>query len=202
MGLTYDHHKFEVNRKGMDTYMKYLKDRKIAIKITTVLIVFSILLGANLSLSKMREEAMLIFYQGERMDGKGIQSDLEYIMDQCYNLTVVAGRYMDKDDERIENVLEHIEQVEKAETPGNKFETKEQLLQASMKLYEELNFMKLGERDQYYRDSFAVDVESRQLIISHSSYNENAFIFNKCLKRFPANVLSIITFVKPLELYE
>jgi hypothetical protein len=200
--MAYDHHKFEVNRKGMDTYMKYLKDRKIAIRITSFLIAFSILLGANLSLSKIREEALLIFYQGERMDGKGIQSDLEYIMDQCYNLTVVAGRYMDKDDERIENVLEHIDLMEKAETPGYKFEAKEQLLEVSMKLYEELNLMNLDERDQYYRDSFSVDVKSRQLIISHSSYNKSASIYNKCLKRFPANVLSAITFVKPLELYE
>lgn len=145
---------------------------------------------------------MLLFYQGERMDGKGIQSDLDYIMDQCYNLTVVAGRYMDKGDERIENVLEHINLMEKAETPGDKFEAKEQLLKASMKLYEELNFMNLDERDQFYRDSFSVDVKSRQLIISHNSYNNKAVIFNKCLKRFPANVLSTITFVKPLELYE
>ncbi|MFT4142944.1 MAG: hypothetical protein QM644_00705 [Mobilitalea sp.] len=186
----------------MIIYMKYLKDRKMAIKITSFLIVFSILLGANLSLSKIREEAMLIFYQGERMDGKGIQSDLEYIMDQCYNLTVVAGRYMDKDDERIKNVLIHIELLEKTSTPGEKFEAKEQLLEASMKLYEDLNLMNLDERDQNYRDSFSVDVKSRQLIISHSSYNKKALVFNKCLKRFPANVLSKITFVKPLELYE
>lgn len=182
--------------------MKYLKNRKIAIGITSFAVLFSILLGAHLSLTKIRDEALLIFYNGEKMDGKGIQSDLEYIADQCYDLTVVAGRYMDKEDKRIKEVLANLDLINNAVTPRDKYQAKEKLIEATMNLYENLDSMDMEERDLYYRGSFPANVESRQLIISHNSYNENALSFNNCLKRFPANVLSKITFVRPLELYE
>jgi hypothetical protein len=182
--------------------MKHLKNRKTAISVTSFLILLSILFGAHSSLTGIRDRALDIFYTGEKADGKGIQSDLEYISDQCYNLTVVAGRYMDKGDARIEDILKKRDRLDSAATPGDKYRAKEELIEAAMSLYEDMGTMELEERDRYYRDGFAADVESRQLIISHSSYNENAIAFNKCLKRFPANILSKITFVKPLELYE
>ncbi|MGF7145382.1 hypothetical protein HNQ56_003823 [Anaerotaenia torta] len=182
--------------------MKYLRNRKVAIGITAFAVFLSILFGSHSSLMQLREETSLIFYSGEKKNGKGIQHDLEYITDQCYNLTVVAGRYMDPDDERIKEVLRKRDLVNSAVTPREKYQTSESLIEAAMKLYKDLGFMSLEERDQYYRDSFAVNVESRQLIISHSSYNELAVTFNESLERFPANVLSKITFVKPLELYE
>ncbi len=182
--------------------MKYLKNRKIAIRITVFIVLLSILIGSHFSLIKLRDETLLIFYSGEEKNGKGIQQDLEYITDQCFNLTVVAGRYMDKEDKRIREVVRKRDLVNSAATPGDKYEAKEELLVSAMNLYEALGSMNLEERDQYYRDSFVVNVESRQLIISHSSYNECAMDYNKCLKRFPANVLRRITFVKPLELFE
>ncbi len=182
--------------------MRYLKNRKIAIRITIFSVLLSILLGSHFSLIKLRDETLQIFYSGEKMNGKGIQNDLEYIADQSYNLTVVASRYMEKDDERIAEVLKNRDLINSAVTPGDKYQAKEKLMVAAMNLYEDLGSMNLEEKDQYYRDSFTVNVESRQIIISHSSYNERALVFNKCLKRFPANVLSRITFVKPLELYE
>jgi hypothetical protein len=182
--------------------MKYLNNRKTAIRITAIAVVISILFGSHSSLIKLRDEVLQIFYQGENMNGKGIQSDIEYISDQCYNLTVVASRYMDKKDESIENVLQNRDLLSAADTPGDKYQAKEKLIEASMNLYDDLGSMILEERDQFYRDSFKVNVASRQLIISHNSYNDHALTFNQGIKRFPANILSKLTFVKPLELYE
>ncbi len=182
--------------------MKYVRNKKIAIRITCFIILLSILFGAHSSLTKLRREALDVFYYGEEANGKGIESDLEYIADQCHNLTVVAGRYMDKEDERIAEVLEKQDLLESALTPADKFQRNEELIEAAMSLYEELSDIELQERDQYYRDSSAVNIKSRQLIIAHSTYNEGAIIFNKCLKQFPANILSKIVFVKSLELFE
>lgn len=182
--------------------MKYLKNRKAAIGITSFLVLASILFGAHSSLTRLREQALAVFYNGEKMDGKGIQYDLKYISDQCYDLTVVAERYLDGKDQRIEEVLDNREQLDRAAAPGDKFKAKEKLLEAAMSLYDALGTVELTEKDAYYRDSFPVNVKSRQLIISHSTYNEHAIAFNKCLKRFPANILGRITFVKSLELYE
>ncbi len=182
--------------------MKYFKNRKTAIGITCIIVFISILLGARISLIKLSDEALRVFNEGERQNGKGIPYDLDYISEQCYNLTVVAGRYIKPEDVKITEVLSGRDKLVAADTPGDKFEAKEKLLEAAMNLYEILGTMKLDERDQYYRDSFAVDIESRQLIISHNSYNEEALAFNKTLKQFPANILSKLTFVNKLELYE
>lgn len=182
--------------------MKFLKNRKTATGITALIILFSILLGAHLSLTKLKEETLSVFYHGENTGEKGIQSDLEYISDQCYNLTVVAGRYMNREEETVKEVSEHLEALKKAAAPGDKYKAKENLIKASMELHEKLVLMNLTEKDRYYCDSFPVNLRSRELIISHSSYNEKAASYNRCLQRFPANILSRITFVRPLELYE
>jgi hypothetical protein len=187
---------------GKESYMKYLKNRKIAVRITSFIVLLSILLGAHLSLTKLRDEALQIFYSGEKMNGKGIQSDLEYIADQCYNLTVVAGRYMNKEDVIILEIIQNRDLLGNADTPGDKYQAKEKLIKSTMILYENLKSLNLNERDEYYNDSFPVNVESRQLIISHSSYNKNALTFNNILKKFPANILRWIIFMKPLDLYE
>jgi len=182
--------------------MIFLKNRKTAKCITALIILFSVLLGAHLSLTKLKEETLSVFYQGEYKGEKGIQSDLEYISDQCYNLTVVAGRYMNREEETVKVVSERLEALKKADTPGDKFKAKEDLIKVSMGLHEKLDLMNLSEKDRYYCDSFPVNLKSRELIISHSSYNEKAASYNRCLQRFPANILSRITFIRPLELYE
>lgn len=182
--------------------MTYIKKRNIAIWITVGIVCFSILFGTRSSLTELRQDALEIFYQGEKRDGKGIDSDLEYMSDQCYNLTVVAGRYLDPADKNITKVLDYREKLSEADAPGSKFREKESLLQAAMNLYDVLGGVELSEKDRYYRESFPVNIESRQRIISHSSYNRKAQQFNLCMEEFPAKILGRIVFVKPLELYE
>jgi hypothetical protein len=182
--------------------MTYIKKRNIAIWITVGIICFSILFGTRSSLTELRQDALEIFYQGEKRDGKGIDSDLEYISAQCYNLTVVAGRYLDPADGNITGVLDYREKLSEADTPGSKFREKENLLQAALNLYDVLGGLELSEKDQYYRESVPVNIESRQRIISHSSYNQKAQRFNRSMEAFPANILGRMVLVKPLELYE
>lgn len=182
--------------------MKYLKDKKTAVIVTSIVVLFSILYGSHNSLIKLKNQVTEVFFNGENGDGKGIDSDLEYISDECYNLTVVAGRYMDKKDERIQDILNNRDILNEADTPGEKFKAKDKLIESAENLYNDLVTMDLNEKDQYYRDSFPVNVESRELIISHNSYNDKARAFNQTLKKFPANILGTVTFVKPQELYE
>ena len=182
--------------------MKLLKNVKTAVIVTAALIILSSLYGSHHSLTVLRNEAKEVFYNGEKSDGKGINSDLEYISDECYNLTVVAGRYIDKKDERITDILSSKDLLEKYSSPGTKYKAKEQLVAAAMVLYQDLKAMELSERDRYYTESFLVNVNSRELILSHNSYNGKAREFNRILEDFPANLFGKLTMVKPLELYE
>ncbi len=182
--------------------MKFIKNRKVAAGITCIIVLMSILIGGHSSLTRLRIEVLNQFYYGDEYTGKGIQGDLKYMVGQCYNLTVVAQRYIDKDDEKIKEVIKYRDLFQGALTPEEEVGTSTKAIEAAMKLYETMGTIELEQRDQYYRDSFAVNIESRRLIISHSGYNEKGLLFNQNLDRFPANVLSKITVIKPLVLYE
>ncbi|WFR58855.1 hypothetical protein QA584_07185 [Anaerocolumna sp. AGMB13025] len=182
--------------------MKVLKIKKTAVVITAVLVILSSMYGSHHSLMVLRNEVLEVFYNGEKSDGKGINSDLEYISDECYNLTIVAGRYIDKEDERITDILSKRELLAESNGPGSKYKAREQLVAAAMVLYQDIKAMELSERDRYYIESFLVNVNSRELILSHSSYNGKAREFNRILEVFPAKLFGKLTMVKPLELYE
>lgn len=170
--------------------------------ITLVMVLAATLIGSGTSLRKLRNEAESIFYQGEDQDGMGIQYDLDQLMEECYSLTVVAKRYLEDSDPMITAVLEARTALEKAKTPPRKHDAAEKLKEVSLALYEHLGNYPLNERDLKYRNGFYAEITSRFLIIDRSSYNQRAKEFNETISKFPANILRLITFVAPLELYE
>ncbi|GAB6087434.1 LemA family protein [Alkaliphilus crotonatoxidans] len=182
--------------------MEFFQRRKNAQILTTIIVIFTILIGFRSSMGKLRTQAESIFYLGEEQNGVGIQQDLEAIMAECYNLTVVAGRYLEKDDARIQAVMDKREALSQAKTPDTKYDAVQELIFSSEELYRALEPLPLSDRDQGYRNGFLAEINSRQLIIERSSYNEYAIAYNKKLKAFPANILKIVTSVAPLELYE
>lgn len=182
--------------------MEFFKNRTVARFITIIVIILATLIGAGSSLRRLRKEAEDIFYLGEDRDGTGIQHDLEMIMSYSYNLTTVASRYMDAEHSLISAVRKNRDTLAQAETPGQKYEAAQNLLQAVTELYTYMGSLPLSESDQKFRNSLYADINSHNIIISRSTYNQHAREFNNTLKRFPANILGTLTFVRPLELYE
>ena len=179
-----------------------IKKRGIAWLITIIAIIVSSIIGAGSSLNKLRQEAESIFYLGEEKDGAGIQHDLEMIMSDCYNLTVVASRYMNENDKLISAVRKNREALSLAKTPGEKYRQAQNLLSSATELYIHLGDIHLSEKDNSFRSSLYANINSHNIIISRSTYNQHAREFNNILKSFPANILSFVAFVSPLELYE
>jgi hypothetical protein len=182
--------------------MEFFRKRSIAWLITIIVIIASTIIGAGSSLNKLREEAISIFYLGEEKDGAGIQHDLEMIMSDSYNLTVVARRYMNEDDKLISAVRKNREALSLAKTPGEKYRQAQNLLSSVTELYVHLGDMQLSEKDSNFRNSLYANINSHNIIISRSTYNQHAREFNNILKSFPANILSFFAFVSELELYE
>jgi len=182
--------------------MDFFKKRTNAWLITIIVVILATTIGAGSSLNKLKKQAESIFYIGEDMDGTGIQHDLEMIMSDCSNLTVVAGRYMDKEHNLINAVRKNKEALGAAKTPGKKYREAQNLLQSAVELYIYMGDLSLSEKDRNFRNNLYVNINSHNIIISRSTYNQHAREFNNILNRFPANILSTVAFVSPLELYE
>ena len=182
--------------------MEFFKKRRNAWFVTLLIIILVTVVSAGSSLNKLRKQADNVFYNGEGMDGMGIQHDLDMIMSYCSNLTVVASRYMDKEHDLVKAVNNNKDALEAAETPDKKYQGAQNLFQSVTELYVYMGDLHLSEKDQDFHDSIYADIESRYIIISRSTYNQYAKEFNIIRNRFPANILSAITSVPALELYE
>lgn len=179
-----------------------LQNRKTAALITLCVVVLSTLLGAGISLGRLRAEAADVFYHGGKNSWNGIERDLYDVVGHSENLLTVAGRYMNENDVRIDAVERGIDAVYRAYTPKDKHAAAEQLRGAVSDLDAMMKMLYLDDSDEVYREKLVANIESCYLIIEQSNYNQVAGEFNQKLKAFPANVLSGIIGVEPLELYE
>jgi len=182
--------------------MRVLRKRATAWTITILIIILSTIISGGSSLNKLRQETIDIFYLGEKMNGVGIQHDLNMIMTNSVNLTVVAGRYLGQGHELIQKVLNARDALNKAETPGEKYDAAQELLSSVTELYTYLGNMELKEKDQNFRESLYAEINSHNIKISRSAYNQYSRKFNNLLNTFPANILSKVAFIRPVELYE
>lgn len=182
--------------------MKFFRKRLNAWLITLLIIILSTSISAGSSLNELRKQAEDIFYIGEEKDGTGIQHDLDMVMSNCSNLTVVAGRYLDKEHELISAVNEGRTALSASKTPSEKYKEAQNLLHSVTELYTYMGDLELSEKDKNFRNSLYANINSHNIIISRNTYNQYAREFNNTLNQFPANIFGIITFITPLELYE
>ena len=182
--------------------MAFWQNRAAAWAITAAAVAFSVWFGAASSLGSLRAETERLFTEGVSAKEPGIQYDLDWMLEASHNLLVVARRYLTENDPALLAVEDARAKLAAASGTARKYDGAEFLLSASAQLNYALSRMELDERDERYRQSLIADLESRWLIIGrNTAYNERAAAFNAELERFPANVLSRITFVRPLELF-
>lgn len=181
--------------------MKIFKSRSMGILVLVLCILAGTLIGAHRPLAKMAREASAVFYEGEDKDGLGIRNDLEERCSIAYNLTVVAARNLEPDDAVITAVRDARNAVLEAETPAAMYRADRKLDETVTNLYNTLNNMTLPDKDARYTPQLYADFIARADMISRSSYNRVAEECNAKLAAFPANILSKLVFISPVELY-
>ena len=181
---------------------RWLRDRKVAIVITIIIMILSTGFGAHRSLENRGEYAEWVFYHGSYGDGGGIQSELDTRAGLASNLLIVAGRYLDDEDEAVQRLKNAREALVQAENIGEKYIANEELSQAADNLAQVLNACSLTENDRRYQRGIIVEMESANEIIGHDEYNTLANAYNRnVLGSFPANILKEIVGVEELETF-
>lgn len=177
-----------------------LKNRKVAIGITAVVIVLSTLLGAHRSLVAAAYPVERYFLEGE--DGYSIQRDLDTRVGLASNLMVVAERYLLADDVTLVELQAAITTLNQADTIKEKAVANQQLTVAAERMNLLLEEYPLSSTDDRYRQQIRTDLASCNQTISHNDYNQMAMAYNNdVLGKFPANVLKRVALVPELELF-
>lgn len=169
-----------------------LKNRTVAIAITVVVIVLSILGGSHRSLLAAAHSAERHFDE--------IQRDLDMRIGLASNLQVVAQRYLSPQEDALVELQNAIDALSDAQNANEKAKANQNLTAATERMDLVLQQEALQETDNRYRVQIRTDLASYNQIIGHSKYNEKVEKYNtEVLGRFPANVLAQLTGVPELE---
>jgi hypothetical protein len=169
-----------------------LKNRNVAIVITVIVIVLSILGGSHRSL-------LAAAYSAER-HFDDIQRDLDTRIGLASNLQVVAERYLYIGEDALVELDTAITNLRDAQTANEKAIANQQLTAATERMDIVLQNENLSVTDERYRIQIRTDLASYNQIIGHSKYNEKVERYNtEVLGKFPANILAQLTGVPKLE---
>ena len=169
-----------------------LKNRNVAIVITVIVIVLSILGGSHHSL-------LAAAYSAER-HFDDIQRDLDTRIGLASNLQVVAERYLYIGEDALVELDTAITNLRDAQTANEKAIANQQMTAATERMDIVLQNENLSVPDERYRIQIRTDLASYNQIIGHSKYNEKVDQYNaEVLGKFPANILAQLTGVPKLE---
>lgn len=181
------------------------KKNVIGALVMAVLVVASVPLGAFRSLSREREKALGNGYYYDST-GYSIWEGLERQEASARNLITVAERYVDSNpglDPYIDELTYRADYCENFMEDGDPQEVECHwfLLQAAQELSQQLEQVKLEEKDQKYPRQLIADMESEQDKLMRSSYNDDARGFNAKLSGFPVRFLNKLIHVEPLGVF-
>lgn len=135
-------------------------------------------------------------------DGYSIQSDLEIIIDQSFNLATIAKNYYDETDENITALLSARDSLSAAQTPSEKYTANDRLTETAANLYDKIrNAAGLTESHKKLAAQFYTEILSRNSTIKNNGYNTAARKFNAVLKSFPSSFIAPLTGIRPAEVF-
>lgn len=176
--------------------------RIVAVIVMLLLIASAVLLGTQRSLSKMKRELDAVFENGVDGDGYSIQSDLDIIMDQSWNLLTVAGNYYSSDDERIMALKTAYTELSEAKTVGEKSAADRAVTEAVTVLYDALkNEPSLTDAHAKLIGQYYTEIQSRNQTIANDGYNDAARGYNEELSGFPAVFIAPLLGIEEAELF-
>jgi len=181
--------------------MDALHNRVVAVILCALIVAASSVVGGGMTLGQLRAQTEAVFTLGSQ-GGAGIQADLNEIAAQSFNITVIAGRYLQPDYPGILRVHGARHALNDAGSPREKHRAVQEVLGAANMLRSTLDSLDLSVQDQNLLASCMVEINSRLVLIASSPYNQAAFSFNQTLGRFPANILGRAAGIRPLELFE
>lgn len=180
------------------------KNNIIGAAIMAGLILISLPLGVNRSLSRIRDDVEGLYYYDHA--SFAIYEGISNRESAAENLITVARRYTDDNPQLIPLIDELKYNVDTSTNIFGDFTRQARLNleigEASQALYEALSQIELSEKDAKYPDQLIAQMKSEQDKIERSSYNAEARKFNEKLDKFPVNILRHVAGIQPLGTFD
>lgn len=181
------------------------KKTMVGAVVMTGMLLISLPLGVNRSLTKLQDEAEGYYYYDQAQAGFAIYEGVEKREAAASNLITVAKRYTEENEKLaplVDDLYYWVNTSKKygdfqAEAAANR-----SMGEAAQALYEELEQTALSEKDAKYPREMIAQMESEQDKIERSSYNEEARKFNEKLTKFPVSFLRHIAGIEPLGIFD
>jgi len=181
--------------------VKLKENKKIALIVAAVMILFSVLVLGGTKLRADRDEVQELFYEGVNRDSLGIYNDLQARLESAYNLITIANKYLPANSEEASNLLGARQSLIDAKTPSEMYNANHTLTVAVDTLYSELNNYEMDEEDKRLAAKQFAELSSRNQTISHDLFNAEASHFNSTMGTFPAWLVAAVNGIEPVDLY-
>ena len=177
-----------------------LKNRKVAVVLTVIIMILATLIGSNRSMAAEAYDIEQYFIYG--YGGYSIQRELDTRTGLAKNLLVVAERNLAVNDSAVKELQDAITQMEKAKTVNEKSDANQKLTAATERMNLVLDECWLSSSDDRYRRQISMELAACNQAISQDPYNELAMQYNtEVLGSFPGNVLKMVNGIEELETF-
>ena len=179
---------------------KLLKNRKVAVVLTVIIMILSTLAGSNRSMAAEAYDIEQYFVYG--YEGGSIQRELDDRIGLAKNLLVVAERNLAVNDPAVKELQDAIIQMETAKTVNEKVDANQKLTAATERMNLVLDERWLSRSDDRYRIQIRLELAACNKAISQDSYNEMAMQYNtEVLGSFPGSVLKMVNGIEELKIF-
>jgi hypothetical protein len=150
-------------------------------------IVFSLLVLGGAKLSALRADVMSAYEGGET----SILADLTKHNENAYNIITVGKRVLGAGDEAVTGAEAAYKAMNGASAPSEKYAADQELDSAITFLVSKLHDSGLNEKDKTLVNGQKADMDSRDMIISHSDYNARVTEYSNVISSFPGNIIAL-----------
>lgn len=163
-----------------------LSSRGVAVVFLICCVLFSLLVLGGGKLSSLRTATLGLYDGGE----ESILADLAKHNENAYNIITVGKRVLGADNAAITAAEDAYKAMNGASSPADKYAADKNLDSAITYLVSELNAAGMNDKDKSLVTGQKSDMDSRDMIISHSDYNDRVFNYAKTVSSFPASLIA------------
>lgn len=176
-------------------------NRPLALLLTVPVVLLSVLLSGGGHLASEKTKIEQFFFSGVDADGYGIAKDLVTRAEAAYNMAVLLEDALGKEDGDVAAVYTLHKEMQAEERVSLLYGLDQQLQGHVQSLEGRLGGLSLSEETQRLFQRQYADFASFGHTIKQNTYNFQADAFNQRLLAFPANLISKLYGVKPIEAF-
>lgn len=164
-----------------------VSQRGVAVIFLVGCIVFSLLVLGGGKLSTLRADVMSAYEGGET----SILADLAKHNENAYNIITVGKRLLGADDAAVANAEAAYKAMNGVTAPSEKYAADKELDSAVTFLVSTLHDKGMNDKDTMLVKGQKSDMDSRDMIISHSDYNARVTEYANLVSSFPGSLIAM-----------